>query len=71
MRGKVAPLSPHEEVTLRKIGLGCSDPLEPSHIRRLLQLELIEWNSRSWRLTAVGRERYQALVADAARNTAA
>lgn len=71
MRGKVVSLSPHEEAALRKVGFGCSDPLEPLHIRRLLQLELIEWNGRGWRLTAVGRERYEALVVDAARSPAA
>ena len=62
MRGLLAPLSPHEEAALRKIGFGGDDPLEPSRLRRLLQLELIEWDGASWRLTAVGRRRYDGLV---------
>jgi hypothetical protein len=62
MRGMLVPLSPHEEAALRKVGLGSGDPLEPGHVRRLLQLELIDWNGWRWALTDTGRRRYDALV---------
>jgi hypothetical protein len=62
MRGMRAALSTHEEAALRKIGFGSSDELEP--VRRLLQLELIEWIGHRLRLTAVGRQRYEILVVD-------
>jgi len=32
--------------------------LGPDHIRRLLQLDLIEWNGWRWTLTATGQQRY-------------
>lgn len=67
MRGLLAPLSRYEEVALRKIGFGSDDPLDPSHVRRLLGLQLIEWDRDAWRLTAVGRQRYGALVLDTQR----
>lgn len=66
MRGMFAPLSPHEEAALRKVGFGGNDPLEPAHSRRLLVLGLIEWAGASWRLTSIGRRRYQLLVQQAA-----
>ena len=71
MRGMLAPLSTHEEATLRKIGFGSADPLEPAHVRRLLQLELIEWAGHRWRLTVVGRQRYESLVIDVGQRPAA
>jgi hypothetical protein len=71
MRGMLAPLSTHEEATLRKIGFGNSELLEPAHVRRLLQLELIEWAGHRWRLTAVGRRRYESLVTDMGQRPAA
>lgn len=71
MRSMLAPLSPHEEAALRKIGFGTSDPLEPEHVRRLLQLELVEWSGNGWRLTPVGRQRYEGLVVDLAGPSAA
>ena len=71
MRGLLAPLSTHEETTLRKIGFGSADPLDPAHVRRLLQLELIEWTGHRWRLTAVGRRRYESLVSDMGQRPAA
>jgi hypothetical protein len=71
MRGMLAPLSTHEEATLRKIGFGSADPLEPAHVRRLLQLELIEWAGHRWRLTVVGRQRYEGLVIDVGQRPAA
>ena len=71
MRGMLAPLSTHEEGALRKIGFGSEDPLEPAHVRRLLQLELVEWAGHTWRLTPVGRRRYETLVTDVVRPSAA
>ena len=71
MRGMLAPLSTHEEATLRKIGFGSADLLEPAHVRRLLQLELIEWAGHRWRLTVVGRQRYEGLVIDVGQRPAA
>ena len=71
MRGMLAPLSTHEEATLRKIGFGSADPLEPAHVRRLLQLELIEWAGHRWRLTIVGRQRNESLVIEVGQRPAA
>ena len=65
MKGMLAPLSPHEEMVLLKIGFGGGDPLQPDHVRRLLQLELIEWNGWRWSMTATGRQRYDTLVCNA------
>jgi hypothetical protein len=67
----LAPLSTHEEATLRKVGFGSADSLDPAHVRRLLQLELIEWAGHCWRLTAVGRQRYESLVTDVGQRPAA
>ena len=71
MKAMLAQLSPHEEAALRRIGFGRSDPLEPAHVRRLLQLELVEWIDHSWRLTPVGRRRHDSLVIEVARPSAA
>ena len=71
MKGMLARLSPHEGVALCKIGLASSDPLEPAHARRLLQLELIDWSGQGWRLILVGRQRYDSLFIDPARPSAA
>jgi hypothetical protein len=62
MRGMLAPLTTHEEAALRKIGFGGDDPLEPSHVRRLLHLELIAWNGGRWRVTELGRRRFDSLA---------
>ena len=71
MRGMLARLSTHEEAALRKIGFGSDDLLEPTHVRRLLDLLLIEWVNHTWRLTAVGRQRYGTLVASIGRHAPA
>jgi len=62
MRGMLAPLNRHEEAALRKIGLGIKETIEPIHLRRLQQLELVQWDGHSWQLTGVGRQRYESLV---------
>jgi hypothetical protein len=64
MRGMLAPLSPHEETTLRRIAFGGEGALEPEHIRRLLKLDLIEWSDWRWRLTSLGRQRHDALAVE-------
>jgi hypothetical protein len=62
-RSLIAPLSPHEEVALRRIALG----LTPTHelsaraIVRLKNLSLIEDSETGLRLTDVGRQRYRTL----------
>ena len=71
MRGMLAPLSTHEEATLRRIGFGGADPFEPAHLRRLLQLDLIEWTGHRWRLTIIGQQRYESLVIDVGQRPAA
>jgi hypothetical protein len=62
MRGMLAPLSPHEEATLLRIGFGTEAALDAWHLRRLLQLDLIEWNGVRWALTTQGRGRYDGIV---------
>jgi hypothetical protein len=62
-RGLKAPLSPHEEVTLRRIALGISESklLPARDLAYLLRLSLIEENDGRLSLTALGRQRYQGL----------
>lgn len=63
MRGILAPLSPHEEITLRRVALGFGrrDHLPLQHIRRLEQLALIEETEGALRLTELGLQRYASL----------
>ena len=63
MRGILAPLSPHEEITLRRVALGFGrrDHLPSQHIRRLEQLALIEEADGTLRLTELGLQRYASL----------
>ena len=62
-RGRTAPLSPHEEVSLRRVALGISPPadLPTRDITRLKALSLIEEHGAGLRLTPLGHERYRAL----------
>ena len=62
MRGMLVPLSPNEESTLRRISFGTEGELDAGHVRRLRQLELIEWKGWTWRLTTVGLARCNALA---------
>jgi hypothetical protein len=62
MRGMLAQLSPSEEGTLLRIGFGADGDLDQAHLRRLLQLDLVEWSGWAWRLTTLGRRRYEGLV---------
>jgi len=63
MRGILAPLSPHEEITLRRValGFGVRDHLPSQHIRRLEQLALVEEADGVLRLTELGLQRYASL----------
>ena len=61
MKSLRALLSPREESALRKVGLSCDDVLDPGHVQRLLQLELIQQRDGRWSLTALGRQRFDAL----------
>ena len=63
MRGILAPLSPHEEITLRRValGFGVRDNLPSQHVRRLEQLALIEEADGAFRLTELGLQRYDKL----------
>ena len=67
-RGLLAPLSPHEEVTLRRVALGIADPAElPARdVERLKSLMLVEEHGAALRLTAVGKQRYRGLPNSAA-----
>ena len=58
-----APLSPNEEVTLRRVALGISPmkDLAPRALMRLKSLALIEIDAGVARLTDFGRQRYYAL----------
>jgi hypothetical protein len=58
-RGRTAPLSPNEEVSLRRVALGISRPedLPARDIRRLKTFSLIEEHGAGLRLTSLGRER--------------
>ncbi len=61
MRGMLAPLSPNEEITLRRIALATEGRLSPAYLRRLRQLGLVEEIAEGWRLTNLGHQRYAAL----------
>jgi hypothetical protein len=67
----LAPFSPDEEAALCKVGFGSDDRLERTHLRRLLDLQLIEWTGRAWQLTPIGRQRYEGLVVDKGTQSAA
>jgi len=58
-----APLSPNEEVTLRRVALGISPmkDLAPRDLMRLKSLALVEIDAGVARLTDFGRQRYSAL----------
>jgi hypothetical protein len=62
-RGLLAPLSPHEEVTLRRVALGIAQPRElpAKDVERLKALVLVEEHGGGLRLTPVGKKRYLAL----------
>jgi len=63
-RGLKAPLSPYEEVTLRRIALGVVHPagLAGTDVDHLKCLLLIEEFNGALRLTPMGKQRYLALL---------
>ena len=67
-RGLLAPLSPHEEVTLRHVALGIANPadLAARDVERLRALMLVEEHETTLRRTAVGKQRYRDLPNSAA-----
>jgi len=66
-RGLSAPLSPHEEVTFRRIALGISEAkhLLARDVAYLIRLHLVDQNEGRLKLTDLGRERYQGRHLDA------
>ena len=58
-----APLSPHEEATLRRVANGITKikHLAPGHVRRLKHLALAEDDGGQLKLTTFGLQRYAAL----------
>lgn len=63
MRGILAPLSPNEEITLRRValGFGAADRLPQQHVDRLVTLALVEQVNGALRLTELGLQRYASL----------
>ena len=63
MRGMLAPLSPNEESTLRRVALGIAvrDELPAIHVKRLERLSLVEDVEGFVRLTNLGARRYATL----------
>ncbi|HEX9556188.1 MAG TPA: hypothetical protein VF991_06810 [Reyranella sp.] len=59
-RGLRAPLSPNEEVALRRIATGVAQP-SGREIERLKQLGLVESADEALCLSETGRERYARL----------
>ena len=62
-RGIAAPLSPNEEITLRRVGLGVATrkALRGDNLARLIRLRLVAEIDGRPVLTDAGRRRYQAL----------
>ncbi len=60
-RGLRAPLSPNEELTLRRVALGIAlaKDLPAGDVLRLRNLALIEDRGERLGLTTLGKERYQ------------
>ena len=58
-----APLSPNEEITLRRVALGISreTDLPARALMRLKMLSLVELTGDRPKLTTVGRQRYNTL----------
>ena len=60
-RGMLAPLSPNEEVALRRVALGSTDGSN-TYSQRLVILALIEQDVSGLRLTELGRKRLAGLT---------
>jgi hypothetical protein len=59
-RGLRAPLSPNEEIALRRVAYGSVD-IAARYLERLLRLSLVEAHDLGLRLTSVGVQRVAAL----------
>ena len=59
-RGLLAPLSPNEELALRRIAQGSSE-VPDTYSDRLVRLALIEQDLSGLRLTALGKKRLAGL----------
>ena len=59
VRGLAAPLSPNEEVTLRRVAYGVvvAKTLQPGHLARLRSLALIEHDDGALSITKLGQQR--------------
>ena len=60
-RGLVAPLSPNEEIALRRVAYGSSD-VPARHVARLVKLALVAADETGLRLTDVGVRRVRQLA---------
>ena len=60
-RGMLAPLSPNEELALRRIAHGSAD-VPNTYCQRLVVLALIEQDVSGLRLTELGRKRLAGLT---------
>jgi hypothetical protein len=71
-RGLRALLSPHEELTFRRIALGISKAkhLPARDVAYLIHRCLVDENQGRLKLTDLGRERYRRLGNDVARSDA-
>jgi hypothetical protein len=63
-RGLVVPLSPNEEIALRRVAHGSVD-VSARHADRLIRLALITADNAGLRLTEIGRRRLRELAGDA------
>jgi hypothetical protein len=60
-RGLVAPLSPNEEIALRRVAHGSVD-VSARHVERLIKLSLVTSDKSGLRLTDVGVRRLRGLA---------
>ena len=63
-RGLHAPLSPNEELTLRRLYYGLLMPrqIPADHLRRFKSLALVEESGSRVQLTVLGRQRLEPLI---------
>jgi hypothetical protein len=55
-RGLLAPLSPNEEMALRRISQGSTEVAD-GHLQRLMRLALVQQGPLGARLTEIGKQR--------------
>ena len=59
-RGLLAPMSPNEEMALRRISLGSTE-IADGHLQRLTKLALIQQGPSGPYLTELGKQRLEGL----------